>query len=73
MKIEFDPEKRQQALIHRDLDMADAGKLFEGPHITIEDDRANYGEQRYLTVGYLNGRMIFSPGPIAALIAASLA
>ncbi len=59
MEIESDPKKRQQTLIHRELDMADAGILFERPHITVEDDRADYGEPRFLTVGYLNGRMIF--------------
>jgi uncharacterized protein len=58
MEFEFDPEKRRLTLLHRGLDMALAGDVFEGDTITIADDRKDYGEARYITIGYLNKRMV---------------
>ena len=58
MKIEFDPAKRQLTLEHRGLDMAQAGEIFEHTTLTIADDRKDYGEPRYITIGWLTGRMI---------------
>lgn len=58
MTITFDPAKRQATLDARGLDMAEAGEIFAGPHITIADDRHAYGEPRYITVGRLTGRMV---------------
>lgn len=59
MKIEFDPAKRQATLDHRGLDMARAGEVFDGPHVTIADNREDYGEDRFLSVGFLDARMVF--------------
>ena len=58
MPVIFDPEKRRLTLEQRGLDSADADKVFDGPHLTIEDDRIDYGEVRYLTVGMLEQRMV---------------
>jgi uncharacterized protein len=58
MKIEFDPAKRQAIIKARGLDMADAGQVFEGSTLTVEDDRQDYGETRNITVGHLDGRMV---------------
>ncbi len=58
MQIEFDPSKRDATLENRGLDMAEAGKVFSGPHLTFDDIRFNYGEQRFITIGRLDGRMI---------------
>lgn len=58
MRIEFDDTKRQLTLMHRGLDMADAEVVFEGPTLTIADDRRDYGEARFITVGYLGTRMV---------------
>ena len=59
MEIEFDPSKRQDTLNERGLDMADAAAVFESEHVTMEDERIDYGETRYITVGFLVGRMVF--------------
>lgn len=59
MKVEFDPAKREWTLLARGLDMADAGEVFDGPYLSARDDREDYGEARYSTVGYLEGRMVF--------------
>jgi uncharacterized protein len=58
MKIAFDASKRLTTLEERGLDMADAAEVVEGVHLTVEDDRCEYGESRYITVGFLAGRMV---------------
>ena len=58
MRITFDPEKRETTLAMRGLDMADAGDVFDGPHLTVDDDRRDYGETRKLTIGFMRNRMV---------------
>ena len=58
MAIEADPDKRAETLRERGLDMKAAGPVWDGPHLTFEDDRHNYGEVRLITLGYLEGRMV---------------
>lgn len=58
MKIEFDAAKRAGTLEERGLDMARAGEVFDGATLTIEDDRMDYGEPRYITIGFLDERMV---------------
>ena len=58
MKIEFDPDKRNLTLAKRGMDFARANEVFAGRHLTAEDTRENYGEDRYITVGHLDGRMV---------------
>jgi uncharacterized protein len=59
LKIEYDPAKRADTLAQRGLDMALAFLVFEGPHLTVEDDRKDHGETRLVTVGYLEGRLVY--------------
>lgn len=58
MHIVFDPAKREATLRDRHLDMARAGEVFLGPSETRADDRRDYGEARYITIGFLEERMI---------------
>lgn len=58
MKIQFDEAKREATLLQRGLDMARADEVFAGESLTVEDDREDYGERRYITVGFLDQRMI---------------
>lgn len=58
MRIEFDPAKRKATLAARGLDMADAGQVFGGSTLTVEDGRRAYGETRFITIGHLAGRMV---------------
>jgi len=55
--IAFDPVKRRRTLEHRGLDFADAGEVFAGLHVTVEDDRRDYGERRFITAGCLPGAL----------------
>ncbi|GLS87768.1 hypothetical protein GCM10010873_27420 [Cypionkella aquatica] len=59
MQIEYDPAKRDATLLKRGLDMAAASAIFETEILTVKDDRMDYGEVRFVTVGYMNGRMMF--------------
>ena len=59
MFITYDPAKRAETLTMRDLDMQDAGLVFEGSVITIADTRQDYGEARLVSVGFLRGRMVW--------------
>lgn len=58
MDTEYDDRKRALTLEQRGLDFAEAATLFEGGVLTIEDDRRNYGEQRFQTLGCLRGKIV---------------
>ena len=58
MPIMFDAAKRAVTLEARGLDMARAGEVFAGAALTVEDDRRNYGEDRFITIGFLDGAMV---------------
>ena len=58
MEIEFDPNKRWDTLKHRGVDMANAREVFEGPTVTVDDERKDYGEIRHITFGKLLGRIV---------------
>ena len=58
MKIEFDSAKREKTLLERGLDFADAQGVFEGVHFTAQDARADYEEDRFITVGWLHTRLV---------------
>jgi uncharacterized DUF497 family protein len=58
VKIAFDKAKRDKTLSERGLDFADAPKLFSGRHKTVKDDRRDYGEDRFITIGHLAGRLV---------------
>jgi hypothetical protein len=58
VEISFDPAKREWTLEHRGLDFAEAARVFAGPGIMVEDDRRDYGEDRYVTYGWLGDRLV---------------
>ena len=58
MKISYDPAKRDRTLAVRGLDFEDAVQVFAGKTIDYVDDRFDYAEVRWISVGLLHGRMI---------------
>jgi hypothetical protein len=54
MPIEFDPAKRLATLQHRGLDMVRAGEVFAGATLTVEDERRDYGEDRFISIGFFS-------------------
>lgn len=58
MGIEFDQDKREKTLQLRGLDFARASEVFSGTHITGQDTRLDYEEHRFITVGWLDARLV---------------
>jgi len=58
MKFEWDEAKQQSNLRKHRLDFADAETVFAGATFTFEDDRFEYGEDRYITLGLLRGIVV---------------
>ena len=58
MNLEFNKVKRDKTLHERGLDFARANEIFVGFHFTGQDNRGSYEEPRFITVGYLDARLI---------------
>ncbi len=58
MRITFDAAKREKTLAERGLDFTDAAIVFAGVTLEVEDTRKNYGENRVICYGLLQGRMV---------------
>ena len=58
VKFEWDENKRFINLRKHRIDFLDVPFIFDGNTVTVEDNRYNYGEQRFVTFGLLQGRLI---------------
>ncbi len=58
MEYEWDEAKRFANLGKHGIDFIDVPAVFDGDIVTVEDDRYDYGEQRFITFGLLQGRVI---------------
>jgi len=58
MRITFDAAKREKTLKERGLDFARARVVFDGLTITLQDQRQDYGEPRFITAGWLDERLV---------------
>lgn len=59
MKFEWDENKRQVNWQRHGIDFVGVCEVFDDPNaITILDDRFDYGENRFITFGLLNGRIV---------------
>ena len=58
LQFVWDEAKRASNFrIHR-LDFRDSWEVFAGPTLTVEDDRFAYGERRFVTIGFIQGRVV---------------
>jgi hypothetical protein len=57
MEFEWDEAKRQSNLRKHGVDFVGTEAVFEGTTVTLLDDRFDYGEQRLVTFGLLDGRV----------------
>ena len=57
MKIEFDPEKEGRNLALRGISLGVAARLLEAPITEEVDDRRDYGEERRIAYGFVQGRL----------------
>ena len=44
--------------MHRGLNMARAADVLAGATLTVEDDRQDYGEARFITIGFLDAATV---------------
>ena len=58
MKFAWDEKKRRANIVNHGLDFVDAKEIFEGFTFTLEDDRFDYGEERFITLGLLRGTVV---------------
>jgi uncharacterized DUF497 family protein len=58
MRFAWSETKRQSNLTDHGLDFVDASRVFEGLTYTFEDDRFSYGEERFVTLGLLDGMVV---------------
>ena len=58
IRFTWDGDKRISNIRDHGLDFVDAALVFEGVTMTYEDDRFDYGEQRFVTLGMLKGVLV---------------
>lgn len=58
MDIVWDESKNRLNVEKHALELADALEVLSAPHLVREDRRKDYGEPRFIAVGYLRERMV---------------
>lgn len=58
MRITCNSAKRAKTLQERGLDFRRAREVFDRAHVTVVDDRRDYGELRFITAGWLDERLV---------------
>ena len=58
MEFAWDEAKRQTNIRKHGIDFVEVEKVFEGKTLTVFDNRFDYGEDRYITVGIFEGRVV---------------
>ncbi|MEH1823381.1 MAG: BrnT family toxin [Nostoc sp.] len=54
MQFEWDEAKNLENLRKHEIDFADVPEMFESPMLIELDDRFDYGEDRWLGIGFLS-------------------
>ena len=57
MKISFDPGKDEKTLMERGFSLAIGAEVITNQVATFLDDRRDYGEDRFVSFGYVEGRL----------------
>lgn len=58
MDFEWNDTKRKSNIKKHGIDFINAPTIFDGYTLTTEDDRYDYGEERFITFGILEGRVV---------------
>jgi uncharacterized DUF497 family protein len=58
MEFQWNEAKRKSNLHNHGIDFVGIEKVFAGKTVTILDDRFDYGEERLVTFGLLDGRVV---------------
>jgi uncharacterized DUF497 family protein len=59
VQFEWDEAKRRANIKKHGFDFKDAAKVFDGFVVTVEDTRQEYGEPRFISLGLLEGRIVY--------------
>jgi uncharacterized DUF497 family protein len=58
MQYEWDEQKRLSNARKHGIDFRDAVEVFAGDTVLMEDERIDYRERRFVSLGLLRGRVI---------------
>lgn len=58
MKFEWHEEKNFLNIRKHGIDFADAHEIFESTMLINQDSRMNYGEDRFVGIGYIRSRVM---------------
>ena len=58
MKFEWDERKNQNNLVKHGFCFTDAFRIFNLPMVVELDERNDYGEDQYIGIGFLDGRVV---------------
>ena len=58
VQIEFVSAKTDRTVALHGLAFERVGEVFAGQHVTQADDRLDYAEDRFITVGWLDARLV---------------
>lgn len=58
MRYTWDEAKRRRTLERRGLDFSRVREVFDGPTFTVEDERWDYSEDRWVTIGLLDYKVV---------------
>jgi uncharacterized DUF497 family protein len=64
MQFDWDEEKRQEVIDKRGVDILYAALIFENQVLVRPDDREDYGEKRFIALGYVEGEffnVVYTP------------
>ncbi len=58
MRFIWDKKKKKKNIKKHGIDFLELGKVFEKPMLTRIDDREDYGETRWISLGDLDGKIV---------------
>lgn len=58
MNFEWDEQKNAANIHKHGFDFTDAWEIFESPMLTAPDTREDYGEERWIGIGFLRERVV---------------
>jgi uncharacterized DUF497 family protein len=58
VEFEWDEDKNRENIRKHGLDFADAWQVFDAPMLTEIDNREDYGEERFVGIGFLKNFIV---------------
>ena len=58
MQFKWDERKRVENIRKHGFDFQDASEIFHGPRLTRLDTRFDYGEDRWIAIGFIKYRIV---------------